>query len=79
MGSTTHVGKPDARPTSKALVVEAGTYEGASGSDVRESALAAGLAVGQRGRLSDQAIAAFNKGKRANRRYVPPMERMVRR
>jgi len=42
----------------------------ASPAAVRSFAAAAGMAVGTRGKFSAEVIAAFNKGKPADRRYV---------
>jgi hypothetical protein len=47
----------------------------ASAKEVREFARANGLAVGARGQFSRTVIDAFNKGKRAEKRYVKPSER----
>jgi hypothetical protein len=47
----------------------------ASPNEVREFARANGLPVGSRGQFSREVIAAFNKGKRAEKRYVKPSER----
>lgn len=43
--------------------------------DVREFARANGLQVGARGQFSREVIDAYNKGKRAENRYVKPAER----
>ena len=43
--------------------------------DVRAFARANGLQVGTRGQFSRAVIDAFNKGKRAENRYVKPSEK----
>jgi hypothetical protein len=48
---------------------------GASPSEVREFARANGITVGKRGQFSRAVIDQFNKGKRADKRYVRPSER----
>lgn len=47
----------------------------ASAQDVRAFARANGLNVGARGQFSREVIERFNKGKRAENRYVKPSER----
>lgn len=49
---------------------------GATPAEVREFARANGLQVGRRGQFSREVIARFNKGKRAEKRYVRPSERV---
>ena len=44
----------------------------ASASEVREWANANGIAVGSRGRFPASVVAAFNKGRRAPKRYAEP-------
>lgn len=46
----------------------------ANPTEVREFARANGLSVGSRGQFSQEVIDAFNKGKRAEKRYVKPSQ-----
>ncbi len=47
----------------------------ANAAEVREFARSNGLTVGARGQFSREVIDRFNKGKRAENRYVKPSER----
>lgn len=49
---------------------------GATAADVRAFARKNGLQVGARGQFSREVIDRFNKGKRAENRYVKPSERV---
>lgn len=48
---------------------------GATAAEVRAFAKDRNISVGRRGVLSKEAVEAFNKGKRADKRYVRPSER----